>query len=115
MVKAKDPGMASNVYLVQMLQVWGTTLYLTTLLLVLGKAALISEYVLSLILTKASPPLPADPSMREDEPLVEDGGREDVDDLRTQHKLARADCRRYDSSRLVSSGSGSRTPCSIPS
>jgi hypothetical protein len=29
--------------------------YLTTLLLVLGKAALISEYVLSLILTKASP------------------------------------------------------------
>jgi hypothetical protein len=27
----------------------------------------------------------------------------------------RADCRRYDSSRLVSSGSGSRTPCSIPS
>jgi phospholipid-transporting ATPase len=35
--------------------VWGTTLYLTTLLLVLGKAALISEYVLSLILTKASP------------------------------------------------------------
>jgi hypothetical protein len=32
---------------------------------------------------RAPDPLPADPSMREDEPLVEDGGREDVDDLRT--------------------------------
>lgn len=30
---------------------------------------------------RAPDPLPADPSMREDEPLVEDGGSEDVDDL----------------------------------
>ena len=31
---------------------------------------------------RAPDPLPADPSMRENEPLVEDGGSEDVDDLR---------------------------------